>query len=253
MKMVKKSIVLMLGIMLVAGLMGCKGTEAKATEVGTTVESEQSQNDGSAKEMTKKQKEKAKKEEKESKEVKKESKKAKIAKEKKKAAVKKAKKERSKAIGKTAKAGNKKPSGHVLTIKKGSKTKYFTKSDLQRMGISAYKYSFRNKDSSNRQFETFSGVKISTLLSKAGFSGSSMTVISRDGYAKTYSVSELKSSKKAFKKRVGTSANSVPAILTVSGSESFRLCFGQKSSDSNDSGDYNQQDWAKWITTIKIQ
>ena len=152
----------------------------------------------------------------------------------------------------TASSRSSKPKGHYLTIKKGNKTKYFTESDLKKLGIVSYRYSFRNKESSNRQFGTFSGVKVTTLLDKAGYKGNSIRIVAEDGYTKEYYISDLKSNKFAFKKTTGTSKISVPAIITVGETDSFRLCFGQNQDDSDDCGDYNMQYWAKFIKTITI-
>jgi len=147
---------------------------------------------------------------------------------------------------------SKKPSGHVLTVKCGSKVKYYTESDLKKIGIVSYRYSYRNKKSEYRQFGTFSGVKFSTLISRTGFSGTEIRVVATDGYTKEYSISDLKTSKWAFKKTTGTAGSSVPAIITVGEEGSFRLCFGQAQDDSDDNGCYNMQDWAKWIDTITV-
>lgn len=151
------------------------------------------------------------------------------------------------------KSGNTKPSGHVLTIEKGSSVKYYTESDLKKMGTESYRYSFRNKDSSHRQFDTWSGVKLSVLLKKTGFSGSTLRVTASDGYTKEYSISDLESSKWAFRKTTGSSGSEVPAIISTSGSDAYRLCFGQSRDDTDDSGDYNMQYWAKYIVTIVVE
>lgn len=145
-----------------------------------------------------------------------------------------------------------KPSGHVLTVKKGGKEVYFTEKELAAMGRVTYKYSYRNKESEHRQFESCTGVKLSAVLNKSGFSGSRLRFRSKDGYTREFSASELKASKKAFLKTSGSSAKSVPTILTLSGSEAFRLCFGQAADDTDESGDYNAQYWVKWIESIEV-
>lgn len=146
----------------------------------------------------------------------------------------------------------KKPAGHVLTIKSKGKEVYFTQKQLMNMGASSYKYSFRNKDSEHRQFLSTTGVKFSKILSKSGFSGSTACFHSKDGYTRDFSISELSSSKKAFLKKNGTGARAVPAVISVKGSEAYRLCFGQSADDSDENGDYNAQYWVKWIDTIEI-
>lgn len=147
---------------------------------------------------------------------------------------------------------NKKPSGHVLTVKKGSKKVYFTEKQLASMGKNTYKYSYRNKESEHRQFQSCTGVKFSAVLNKSGLSGSTARFHSTDGYTKEFSVRELTSSKKAFLKTTGSSAKSVPSILTLGDSGSFRLVFGQDASDTDEAGDYNAQYWVKWIDTIEL-
>lgn len=154
---------------------------------------------------------------------------------------------------KKKKEEKKKTNENSITIKSGSKKKVFTESDLKDIGLSSYTYSFRNKDSSQRQFTTVKGVKLKTLIDKSGFSGNTIRITSNDGFTKEYGLSDLYSSKKAFKKTYGTKADNVPAVITVGESDSFKLCFGQKADDDDDNGDYNAQYWIKWITTITVQ
>ena len=99
---------------------------------------------------------------------------------------------------------------------------------------------------------TCTGVKFSTVINKSGLSGSTARIHASDGYTKEFSVSDLTSSKKAFLKTTGSSAKSVPAILTLGDSESFRLVFGQSASDTDEEGDYNANQWVKWIDTIEL-
>ena len=145
-----------------------------------------------------------------------------------------------------------KPSGHVLTVKSGDKEVYFTANQLSGMGTGTYKYSYRNKESAQRQFLSATGVSFSRVLSKSGFSGSTARFRSKDGYTKELSVSDLKASKKAFLKKTGSSAKSVPAIITTTGADAFRLCFGQSAEDTDENGDYNAQYWVKNIDYIEI-
>lgn len=145
-----------------------------------------------------------------------------------------------------------KPSGHVLAVKSGGKEVYFTANQLSGMGTGTYKYSYRNKESAQRQFLSATGVSFSRVLSKSGFSGSTARFRSKDGYTKEFSVSDLKASKKAFLKKTGSSAKSVPAIITTTGADAFRLCFGQSAEDTDENGDYNAQYWVKNIDYIEI-
>lgn len=146
-----------------------------------------------------------------------------------------------------------KPSGHVLTIKGGNGDIYFTEKELSKMGTASYKYSYRNKESSHRQFLTVTGVPLTKIISKSGASGSTILFRSKDGYTKQFSVSELSSSKKAFLKTTGSSAKNVPAVITTKGSDAFRLCFGQSADDTDENGDYNAQYWVKDIDYIQIK
>ena len=147
---------------------------------------------------------------------------------------------------------SKKPTGKQLTVKSNGKTTTYYLSEIKEMGLVSYRYSYRNKDSSKRQFDTWTGIKLTTLLSKAGASGSKVRLISNDGFAKEYSLNDLKTNKYSFKKTVGDRADSVPAIISTDGEGYYRLCFGQRADDTDDSGDYNMQHWAKWIVTIEV-
>lgn len=267
---------ILLCFVLLLGLSACRDAAGTADVQNAGAAAEQTQ-DGT--QQTEKQKEAKKKETKESqkdkkdkksgkdKEKKKPSKKAKNEKEKEKKSEKPSKKTaNTKSSGektaarktnspekKTKKTGSDaKPSGHVLTVKKGDQKVYFTESQLRGMGTDTYKYSFRNKDSSHRQFLSCTGVSFSRILDKSGFSGSTARIRSTDGYTNEFSIGELRETKKAFLKKSGSSAKSVPAIITVSGEGAFRLCFGQAADDSDDNGDYNAQYWVKWIDTIEI-
>ncbi len=151
------------------------------------------------------------------------------------------------------KVGTKKPAGHVLTVKKGKKKVYFTAKALSKMGTVTYRYSYRNKESKHRQFVTCTGVKLTKVLKKSGLSGTKIRVRGSDGYTKEFSVKALKKKKKAFLKTTGTTAKSVPAIITTKGKGAYRLCFGQSASDTDRSGDYNAQNWVKWIDTIELR
>lgn len=240
----KRYLVIFLCLMLILCLASCgKKTEPVNADGETTAESMQSEQTTTAET----QKETKKKETKVTKETKKKESSAKqSASQKKETSSAKTNKKPSKET----KA--KKPSGHVLTVKKGNQKVYFTESQLAGMGKSTYKYSFRNKDSSHRQFMNCTGVRLTKVLEKSGFSGSKVRLRSKDGYTREFSISELKASKKAFLKKSGSSAKSVPSIITVKGSEAFRLCFGQAADDSDDNGDYNAQYWVKWIDTIEV-
>ena len=238
----KKWLALALCLLLLLGMSGCKkGEGASGSETETTAETtvettqatQQSTIQESIKETTK-----ATDASKASEETKKQTGET------------KAKKQTEKK--ETAKKSGQKPSGHVLTIKKGSKKVFFTEAQLGRMGTVSYKYSFRNKESAHRQFLSCKGVRFSTVLSKSGLSGSRARFRSTDGYTKEFSISELKASKKAFLKTTGSTAKDVPAVLTLGSSESFRLCFGQAADDTDDNGDYNAQHWIKWIDTIEL-
>lgn len=150
------------------------------------------------------------------------------------------------------KEDSKKSDENSLTIKSGSDKKVFTESDLKALGVSSYTYSYRNKDSSSRQFVTVKGIKLKSLIDKSGYSGDKVRITSKDGYTKEYSLSDLYTNKSAFKKTYGSSANSVPAVITVGESDSFKLCFGQRADDDDDNGDFNAQFWAKWIVSITV-
>lgn len=165
----------------------------------------------------------------------------------------KKKEEKKKKKKKEKNSDKEKSDENSITVKSGSKTVVFTESDLKKMGVSSYTYSYRNKDSSQRQFVTVNGVKLKTIIDKSGFSGTSVRFTSKDGFTKDYSLSDLYESKKAFKKTYGTKADNVPATITIGDSDSFKLCFGQKADDDDDNGDYNAQFWVKWITTITVK
>ncbi|MGI6721135.1 MAG: hypothetical protein ACOX4I_01045 [Anaerovoracaceae bacterium] len=145
-----------------------------------------------------------------------------------------------------------KPAGHVLTIIKGSKVQYYTASRLKSLGTVSCTYSFRNKESSQRQTGTWTGVRLKTLIKDSGFSGSTIRIKAADGYTRDYSLSDLYSGKWAYRKKTGQTHDVVPAIISTSGDDCYRLCFGQNPGDSDSAGDYNQQYWAKWIDSITV-
>lgn len=251
MKKNKRWLAALLCLALMLAMTACQKAEVTSFDSSeeTTVESTRS----AEAEQTAKETTKEKKEEKQKTETTKA--KATTAKKESKAASARETKKSTKAAKKETtkkKTENKKPSGHVLTIKKGSEKVYFTEKQLSAMGKATYKYSYRNKESQHRQFASYSGVKFSSVLNKSGLSGSTARFISSDGYTKEFSVGELTSSKKAFLKTTGSSAKSVPAILTLGDSTSFRLVFGQAASDTDEEGDYNANQWVKWIDTIEL-
>lgn len=246
----KRWLAVLLCLLLAVGMAACqKNSETAGGSTDTAAESVQNTDSESAvrdsKKETKEKKESQKTTEKKASEEKKGSTAASS-----KTSTKSAKSDSKKSAKKQTES--KKPSGHVLTIKKGSKKVYFTEKELSAMGKVSYKYSYRNKDSEHRQFLTCSGVKFSTVISKSGLSGSTVRVRASDGYTKEFSVSQLNSTKKAFLKTTGSSAKSVPAILTLGDSDSFRLVFGQSAGDTDEEGDYNATHWVKWIDTIEL-
>lgn len=140
----------------------------------------------------------------------------------------------------------------VIYIESGGKKTGYSLSQLSAMGTVTNTYTYRNKESSHRQFATYTGVPISKLLSKAGASGNTLLFIAKDGYAKEFSRSELTGNKWAFSGETGKGGKSVPAIITTQGQFACRLVFGQSKDDMDKRGDYNSQYWVKNIKTIEV-
>lgn len=263
MKLHKKWLAAILCLCLLVAVTGCRQEEPAGGQTQTAASESTASQSAQQTDTVKKSEEKKEKDKKDKKKSAKSEKKEKEQKKpaKKETAVKKEKtaksqggKNRDKDAAKASakKNGTKKPAGHVLTVKSKGKEVYFTQKQLMNMGASSYQYSFRNKDSDRRQFLTTTGVKFSKILRKSGFSGATVRFHSKDGYTRDFSISELSSSKKAFLKKTGSAARNVPAVISVSGSEAYRLCFGQSADDSDENGDYNAQYWIKWIDTIEI-
>lgn len=161
--------------------------------------------------------------------------------------------EKSKKTTKTKKKdSDEKSSEKSLTIVCGSNKNVLTESQMKSIGLSTYTYSYRNKDSAQRQFITVKGVTVKSIIDKSGFSGNTIRITCKDGYTKDYSLSDLYQNKNSFKKTYGSKADSVPAVITIGDSDSFKLCFGQRADDDDDNGDYNAQFWAKNIVSITV-
>ena len=145
----------------------------------------------------------------------------------------------------------------------------FSSADLEALGSETYTYSMRNKENNNaRQFETYTGIPLTTLLTAAGWDGATDTIrIScSDGYNGKYSISEI-NSLYTFDSETDTSGSSVPAMLaflsegdslgkgnTYSSADGapLRLVYGQADYDCAEMKDFNTQGWGYYVCRIEI-
>ncbi len=154
------------------------------------------------------------------------------------------------------------PEAATLTITGPQKDPVvYTEEDLRGLGLQTRTYSARGKEVKNaRQFLTFSGVDLDTLLENAGYArtDASMKVFCSDGYVREYDVEDLFD---LYTYEEADSAEGVPAapMLALADEEEgwgypcpFRLVYGQADYDGPDSMDFNMQGWARYVQCIEI-
>lgn len=142
--------------------------------------------------------------------------------------------------------------------------------DIRKMATESYTYSFRNKEKDNaRQFTTFIGVPITTLLAEGGWDNSSdvMRIICSDGYSNRYKISEI-NNLYTYQDGSEKPGEKVPAILAVleegsymgnglyyhySEGSPFRLIYGQEDYDSDFTKDFNMQGWGYYVSELAIE
>ncbi len=161
----------------------------------------------------------------------------------------------------------------TLTVTDGSKEKVYTEEDVEKLGTETHTYSGRNKSVKNaRFFNEFTGVDLKKLIEDAGFDpeGAVIKVICSDNFTKEYYVDSLYGLY-AFRDNDSDDKTEVPAMIAIidtekvdenTGSKSdkkkypapFRLVTGQADWDTytNDSQDYNVQNWASYIQYIEV-
>ena len=153
-----------------------------------------------------------------------------------------------------------------LTLKGSglSKTLYFTLDDLKGLKQYTVVYTGRNKENKNaRQYLSFTGVNLATLLNLAGWKGTAKTmqVNCSDGYTRRYDLDEIMEQMVSFQEENDGEGHWVPAMVAlVSSSKNydptegapFRLVFGQEPTDTDDTMSFNMQGWASYLKTIEI-
>ena len=150
------------------------------------------------------------------------------------------------------------PKGKPYLTIKGSgvnDTIYLTYDDLDSMDTVTITYTGRNKENSNkRQYLTFNGVNLATILNAAGWNGTgkTMKVICTDGYTRKYSISELMDDYVSFVNDEDTKGYWVPPIVALVDKKTFRLVFGQELTDTDTTMSFNMQGWANYLETIEI-
>ena len=151
----------------------------------------------------------------------------------------------------------------TLTIMSaGKEDVVYTAEDLQQMGLTENTYSGRSKKVQNaRQFATYSGVDVNTLLQNAGYDTENIVikVICSDGYTREYDVADDLYGKYTFSdNETDNKTEVIPMIAVVQADESseypapFKLVYGQEDYDTNDSQDFNMQGWASYIQCIQV-
>lgn len=138
----------------------------------------------------------------------------------------------------------------------------YSKEDITKLGLTENTYSGRSKKVQNaRQFLTFSGIDVNTLLENAGYKteGAVIKVICSDGYVREYDVEDDLYGKYTFSdNETDNKTEVIPMIAVVEeDSESeypspFKLVYGQEDYDTNESQDFNMQGWASYIQCIQV-
>ena len=146
----------------------------------------------------------------------------------------------------------------------------FSEQDIKNMAAESGTYSFRNKEKNNiRQFTTFSGVPITTLLKAAGWDGTSdiLRITCSDGYSNRYKISEI-NDLYSYPDSSGTQGTKVPAMIAIleegsymgndlyyhhSEGSPFRLIYGQEDFDSDFTKDFNMQGWGYYISELVVE
>lgn len=149
------------------------------------------------------------------------------------------------------------PTKPYVTIKGSglNNTIYLTYDDLMSMDKVTVTYSGRNKENNNaRQYLKFTGVNLATILNAAGWKGTATTikVNCTDGYTRKYDINEIMNDYVAFQNDDDTSGYWVPAMVALLDTSTFRLVYGQESTDTNTTMSFNMQGWANHLQTIEI-
>lgn len=142
-------------------------------------------------------------------------------------------------------------------------TVVYTTEDLEKMGTVTLQYSGRNKEVQDaRQFNTYTGVELNTLLQNAGFETENavIKITCSDGYTREYDVEDLYGLYTYESNDNDNKTEIVPMIaiqenMSEKGMEypsPFKLVFGQADYDNSESMDFNMQGWATFIQYIEV-
>lgn len=154
------------------------------------------------------------------------------------------------------------PEATTLTVVTAGKDPVvLTKEDVEAMGVMTIDYSGRNKTVENaRVFSTYTGVDLKTFLEKAGFRSEDaiIKVVCGDGYTREYEVDDLYGLY-SFKSNKDNDCQEVNPMIAFTEREDgdeypspFKIVYGQKDYDTNDTQDFNMQGWATYIQYIEV-
>ena len=154
------------------------------------------------------------------------------------------------------------PAATTLTVVTAGKDPVIlTAEDVEAMGVMTNDYSGRNKTVKNaRVFSTYKGVDLRTFLEEAGFKSKDaiIKVVCGDGYTREYEVDDLYGLY-SFESNNNNDCKEVNPMIAFKEREDgddypspFKLVYGQKDYDTNDTQDFNMQGWATYIQYIEV-
>lgn len=145
---------------------------------------------------------------------------------------------------------------------KVAETVKFSLNEMKNMDLQTIIYTGRNKQYNNeRQTIKIKGVALADILDEAGMKSGATTlkVICSDGYIKVYDLQSLLED--AYSYADSESGELVPTVVAIKEGGSyydagegnpFRLVMGQADYDSDETKDFNMQNWAKYLEEIVI-
>lgn len=154
------------------------------------------------------------------------------------------------------------PEATTLTVvTAGKEPVVLTAEDVEAMGVMTNEYSGRNKTVENaRIFCTYKGVDLKKFLEEAGFKSDDaiIKVVCGDGYTREYEVDDLYGLY-TFESNDDDDCKEVNPMIAFKEREDgdeypspFKLVYGQKDYDTNDTQDFNMQGWATYIQYIEV-